>query len=190
MDRMNPLISRRGLSRIRQISTSSHSGFTLIELMIVVGIIGILVSIAGPQFEKYQNRAKQAEAKTGLAAIFGLEKSFYSEYSAYIPSLDAIGYSREGLKFFYAIGWTNTYTGTVTGYGGVKTTPYLDRLNYPANLNACDGGVINLGDEPPAGTNDPQTFRAISKGRLKSGTNCDAWRINEVKLLENHFIGI
>lgn len=175
---------------IQHFTWGCQSGFTLIELMIVVGIIGILVTIAAPEFGKYQNKAKQAEAKTSLAATFGLEKAFHAEYTAYIPSLDAIGYSREGFRFYYAIGWSNPYTGNVTGYGGTKSTPYLDRQNVPTDFLPCDGGGMNLSDEPPETTDNPQTFRVIAKGRLRVGSNCDVWRINQVKLLENYHIGI
>jgi type IV pilus assembly protein PilA len=54
-------------------------GFTLIELMIVVAIIGILAAIAIPNFLRFQARARQSEAKTNLKAIFTASKSMFAE---------------------------------------------------------------------------------------------------------------
>jgi prepilin-type N-terminal cleavage/methylation domain-containing protein len=66
------------------------SGFTLIELMIVIAIIGILAAIAIPNFLKFQCKGKQSEAGTNLGGIFTAEKSFYGIYNSYTTDLNII----------------------------------------------------------------------------------------------------
>ncbi len=61
-------------------------GFTLIELMIVVAIIGILAAIAIPNFLSFQLKSKTAEGKTNLAAIRTAEESYYAELGSYVSA--------------------------------------------------------------------------------------------------------
>ena len=71
--------------QIHQRSRSQH-GFTLVELMITVAIVGILVSIAVPNFLSYQARSRRSEAMTNLAAVGRAQKAFQAERNTYHDS--------------------------------------------------------------------------------------------------------
>lgn len=80
------------LIRMRQ-AMKGEKGFTLIELMIVVAIIGILAAIAIPNFMSYRKRARTTEAKRELGSIRTLEESYRAEYDAYSSTLPNVGWT-------------------------------------------------------------------------------------------------
>jgi prepilin-type N-terminal cleavage/methylation domain-containing protein len=63
---------------------NSEKGFTLVELMIVIVILGILATIAIPRFSSVISRSKITEAKTILNQIINLERVYFSSNHVYI----------------------------------------------------------------------------------------------------------
>lgn len=90
-----------------------QKGFTLVELMVVVAIIGILSAVAIPNFKSYQAKAKSSEAKLQLASIYQAETALQADYDAYAVCLDFAGYAGPTEKNYYAVG--------LTGNGGSQT---------------------------------------------------------------------
>ena len=91
---------------------NNQKGFTLIELMVVVAIIGILASIAIPNFKKYQGKAKTTEAKVQLSAVFMTEQQLETEYDSYATCLENAGYSAPTKNNYYAIGFKQANAST------------------------------------------------------------------------------
>ena len=68
-------------------------GFSLMEVMIVVVIIGILAALAYPNLEKYLKRARQTEAKTNLSAIYTAQKIYFSLNQSYADDINKLDLS-------------------------------------------------------------------------------------------------
>jgi type IV pilus assembly protein PilA len=69
-----------------RLRSNAEAGFTLIELMIVVGIIGVLAAIAVPNFISYQARSRRSEAYVNLAAIARIQSTYYAERGEYFEA--------------------------------------------------------------------------------------------------------
>ena len=84
-----------------------QKGFTLIELMIVVAIIGLLAALAIPNFIRFQARSKQSEVKANLKGLFTAAKSYYQEKDTYSSCIKKIGFSPErGNRYRYSVNTT------------------------------------------------------------------------------------
>ena len=108
-----------------------HDGFTLVEVLIVVIIIGILASIGVPQFADSIEKAKGGEARAGLGHIQTGEKIYYAEREFYTPNLSDLDISLTQRFWTFNIAATaTTFTATATRSGGVRSgqTIWMDEV--------------------------------------------------------------
>jgi len=74
----------------------NQRGFSLVELMVVIAVIGLLAAIAVPQYQKFNGRARQTEVKTMLSSLFTAETAFFSEWGGYTTNFTSLGFAPVG----------------------------------------------------------------------------------------------
>lgn len=121
-----------------------NAGFTLIELMIVVAIIGILAAIAIPNFVRFQARSKQSEVKANLKSWFTAEKTFYSEKDRYSINGALIGFAPEkNNRYKY---WLNASCGTTWQRAtGTELAPNTGTLDGAGGYDCIDNDSSKQG---------------------------------------------
>ena len=129
------------MSTRRSGQAASREGFTLIELMIVVAIIGILASVAIPNFLKFQLRARTGEGRVNLAGIRTAEESYYAELGTFVRWNAAPGAAPNNNKQAWPGGCTIPPVPADPGYCFVGWRPEGDvYFNYMAEV--VGGGAM------------------------------------------------
>ena len=105
-----------------------QKGFSLMEVLVTIGLISILTGIAVPSYRNYMRSSKTAEAKSSLGQVYMAEKSFFLQHRFYTTDLLTIGVAPDG-EMLYNVGFGTPKTNALSQY---PTTPGLksDAINF------------------------------------------------------------
>ena len=186
----------------------NKKGISLIEIMVVVGLMTVITAIAVPNYIAYQRQARTTEAQSSLSQIYMAEKSFHLQWRFYTTDLVSIGVHPDG-KLLYNAGFSakysdaepksyrgptldldnkdlNTICGTTFGAGEVKTCAFRP----PKKGTHCASFAPPALPTTPSSTASNAGFNAMAVANLldicnkSSSGGLDVWKIDQYKQLD------
>ncbi len=176
---------------MKRLKSKYTKGFSLIELMVVVAIVGVLATVAFPNFQRFQSKARQAEAKSSLGGYATAASAFQSEWNTFASNWAMTGFNPTG-SLSYRI--TSGPTGVPAGYQGysvpaciVSSAACTVAGQYTARFIelAAGGAVSPAAPNAASAANTATTYIAQASGLFSGMATADTWDINQLGTLTN-----
>ncbi len=150
-------------------------GFSMIELLVVLLIIGILAAVAAPLFLQNTDRARASEAVAAMGSIREAQRTYRSQFGSYITNIvdgtiyfgstgaqrDLLGVNIHGAKYFSP----GSYTISTTSAGGAITNP----LDFVILANGANSVALTSGSATDDGARNNTDVASLQVQMDNSG---------------------
>jgi len=143
------------LMRILGKENKKKGGFTLVELMVVIIIVGVLAAAAVPIYSAFVKKARVSEAKASIGTIRASEEVYWAENAVYLPlpagttSTATALTDTLGVDVSHNVWWNTGVTWTVVT---ADTNTTLVSIKADATAAGCDPKILNITVEYVIGT--------------------------------------
>jgi prepilin-type N-terminal cleavage/methylation domain-containing protein len=174
---------------------ANSKGFSLVELMVVVAIIGVLSSFAIPQYQAFQSKSRQKEATSSLAAFYKCAQASFTELGQYPGNFVTMGYAPTGPVHYRITSADNAATlpaGAIEEAACIDTAQTCVATVSTFKKWSEDSTTPNFKVIAPTATATVAntTFLAVGSAVIKAGGTIDEWTINESKTFSNSISGL
>ena len=181
----------RALQRQKRRDQKTQKGFSLIELMVVIVIIGILANVGIPRYQRFMMKARRSEVKSLLTSMYAAQKSFYAEWDQYYADFDVVGFSLAGDQG-YMVGFADNrglgipfYPDAI--YRNDNSAVIINTKDYCDRGSVCtysrSGALVTNIPRLSVVQNFSQRFFFGGAANLDKDGVCDRWYITEARKL-------
>ncbi|MGH1467698.1 MAG: type IV pilin protein [Bdellovibrionales bacterium] len=162
----------------------NQKGFSLIEIVIVMMIIGVLAGVGVPQYTKMKKKAQQSEVKALLSVMYSAQSTFYGEWTQYYGDFNAVGFQVNG-DLSYHFGFQEPGVAGPLAHPGAqyngKPPTTKDTNAFCATSGECNiskTGTLRLVSGTIANT---KTYSFGGAADLDADVTLDEWTIDQGK---------